>query len=95
MDFSAFFEPRTLAAFGVAAGALLGGFVSLAAELRRGGGVDQQEKTAPPQLDETALRTIVSEECEHVSRAVWLVERRLSERLRKLEIAAAAGAGAP
>ena len=95
MDFSLFLRPEMITALSVSLGALLGGVVAVIAEFRR----PDTKKTLERQEEEydraraaetEAFSELVREECEHVNRSVWIVEKRLAGRLHGIETRIAA-----
>jgi hypothetical protein len=75
---------EVVTAVGVGFGALMGGLSALIKELR-----DHNEKSKA--ADETAeaeppdLQTTIDAEFQHLGRTIWIVEKRLSDRLQRLE----------
>jgi hypothetical protein len=83
-------------AFSVFLGALFGGIVAVMAELRKPEphslgrapdtpGADKDDEDAVK-----ALTVVVREEADHINRTIWIVEKKLSDHLHRLEIALAA-----
>lgn len=95
MDFSALLRPEMITALSVSLGALLGGVVAVVAEFRKPEKVaKEKEKEAEAKaavaesLSETkikALSAVIREECDHVNRSVWIVEKKLGDRLHDIE----------
>lgn len=97
MDFSALLRPEMITALSVSLGALLGGVVAVVAEIRRPEKAIQAAKEAageavreaadkqpkPPEPDK--ISRVVREECDHVNRSVWIVEKKLSDRMHAME----------
>ena len=92
MDFSALLRPEMITALSVSLGALLGGVVAVVAEIRN---PDKAERVARKAADK-AVRDregagsqevvgAIRDECDHVNRSVWIVEKKLADRLHALE----------
>jgi hypothetical protein len=83
-------------AFSVFLGALFGGIVAVIAELRKPE-LRRTARTAPASgldaEDEDALKALavlLREEADHTNRTIWIVEKKLSDHLHRVEIALAA-----
>jgi hypothetical protein len=92
MAIEIFLRPEMITAVSVSVGALIGGVVAIVSEFRRPGPHTRE------QGDETAMaprrgEPAAMEEFEHLNRSIWIVEKRLSDRLARVEgqIAALAG----
>lgn len=88
MGFEKLLTAEMITAFAVFVGALFGGVVAVVAEFRK------PIKTDPPDGDgveangEPTLRdvvTCVQEETDHVNRTLWVIEKKLSEQLHRIE----------
>lgn len=83
-----------LTALGVSSGALLGGVAALIGELRKpipGKG----EASALSALDTAGSEALLEAEVEYLSRTMWIIERRLSDQLLRIEAKLGASATPP
>jgi hypothetical protein len=89
MDFEAFLRPEMITALSVSLGALLGGVVAVISEIRKPhvGAREAEEAAEREAEDHRRILDAVREECDHVNRSVWIVEKKLSDRLHAIEVA--------
>ena len=86
MDFSTLLTAEMIAACGAFFASVLSGAIALVAELRR---------PLPPRADTIAesgatpdpFLAALAEECDHLNRTMWLIEKRLSDEIRRIELA--------
>lgn len=85
MDFSTLLTAEMIAACGAFFASVLSGAIALVAELRR---------PLPPPADTIGdagatpdpVLAALAEECDHLSRTMWLIEKRLSDEIRRIEV---------
>ncbi|TVQ56727.1 MAG: hypothetical protein EA355_06090 [Rhodobacteraceae bacterium] len=77
-------------AFSVFLGALFGGVVAVIAELRKPEPLRLRRAAADEDSAKPDLAPILREEAEHTNRTIWIVEKKLSEHLARIEVAVAA-----
>lgn len=87
-----------ITAFSVFLGALFGGVVAVVAELKKPerrdvDGSGPPGKAAGDDDPAEALATLVREESEHTNRTIWIVEKKLTDHLHRIELAIAAARG--
>jgi hypothetical protein len=103
MDFDLLLRPETITALSVSLGAVIGGVVAVVAEFRR-----PEPKDAAHAADQAAKRVeavgetkrlehslAIREECEHLNRSIWIVEKKLADRLTRIELQLSLLTGAP
>jgi hypothetical protein len=77
--------PEVLTAIGVSFGALFGGVAALIGELRKPSKKKRDEEDmAGKQAGDTSA-ALLEEEVEHLTRTMWIIERRLSDHLVRIE----------
>jgi hypothetical protein len=92
MVFETLLKPEMLTAMSVFLGALFAGVVAVIAELRKseseapGPRIREQGPVDP---DAEAVCACVRDEADHVARTVWIVEKKLSDHLHRIELAIA------
>ena len=92
MDFDALLRPEMITALSVSLGALLGGVVAVIAEIRH---PDKAERAARKAADravrerkDAGAQEVVAalrDECDHLNRSLWIVEKKLADRIHALE----------
>ena len=88
MDFSRFLTAEMITAFAVFIGALFGGVVAVIAEFRKpakakpGTESDGEHEIEPGTRE---IITCVQEETDHVNRTLWVIEKKISEQLHRIE----------
>ncbi len=94
MVFETLLKPEMLTAMSVFLGALFAGVVAVIAELRK----LEPKVHGPRMMDEPAVdpaaedvRACVREEADHIARTVWIVEKKLTDHLHRIEVAVARG----
>ena len=85
MDFERFLTPQVVSALSVGISALVGGVLALLHEFRRAPEDDAEATVEELGAVERRLSAQLREETDHIDRSVWIVERRLSERLATIE----------
>jgi hypothetical protein len=103
MDFESLLRPETITALSVSMGAVIGGIVAVIAEFRRPDSKDAADaahhvaKRVEAVGDAKRLENVVAvrEECAHLNRSIWIVEKKLSDRLMRIEAQLSVLAGAP
>lgn len=88
MGFEKLLTAEMITAFAVFVGALFGGVVAVVAEFRKPIKADPSESDTTDPQDEPTLRevvTCVQEETDHVNRTLWVIEKKLSEQLHRIE----------
>lgn len=97
MVFENLLKPEMLTAMSVFLGALFAGVVAVIAELRK----SEPETHGPRPRDDVpvdpdaeAVCACVRDEADHVARTVWIVEKKLSDHLHRIELAIATSGGA-
>lgn len=92
MGYERLLTPEMITAFAVFFGALFGGVVAVISELRK-----PPDTRQAPESDGSGggqslkdLMACVQEETDHVNRTLWVVEKKLSEQLHRIEKAIAA-----
>jgi hypothetical protein len=90
MDFSSFLRPEMITALSVSLGARLGGVVAVVAEIRKPEKTAKAAREAAGEAvreaaDAPRIIAAMREECDHVNRSVWIVEKKLADRLHALE----------
>ena len=76
--------PEVLTAIGVSVGAVFGGVAALIGELRKtASSHGEQEQAEKGSSDAGAA--LLEEEVEHLTRTMWIIERRLSDHLVRIE----------
>lgn len=83
MDSSPLPSAELIAAFGAFLGSVLSGAIALVAELRRPLPALDDDPVKRPTMSDEVLAAL-AEECDHLNRTIWLVEKRLSEEIRRL-----------
>ena len=91
MDFEALLRPETITAIAVSMGAVVGGVVAVIAEFRRPDSKDAlhhaaKRAEAVGDAKRTEYAMLLREECEHLNRSVWIVEKKLADRLTRIEV---------
>jgi hypothetical protein len=93
MGYERLLTPEMITAFAVFFGALFGGVVAVIAELRKPPDIkalaEENERAAGRTPED--LLTCLQEETDHVNRTLWVVEKKLSEHLHRIEKAILAG----
>jgi hypothetical protein len=96
MVFENLLKPEMLTAMSVFLGALFAGVVAVIAELRKSEPEPhgpRPKDEAPVDPDAAAVCACVREEADHVARTVWIVEKKLSDHLHRIELAIATSGG--
>ncbi len=94
MDFDLLLRPETITAVSVSMGAVIGGVVAVIAEFR-----SPNSKEAASAAHQAVKRVeavgeakrleqhlAIREECEHLNRSIWIVEKKISDRLTRIEL---------
>jgi hypothetical protein len=76
--------PEVLTAIGVSFGAVFGGVAALIGELRKPPRSHEDQKQAEKEASD-ASAALLEEEVEHLTRTMWIIERRLSDHLVRIE----------
>lgn len=84
MDSSSLLTAEVIAAFGAFFASVLSGAVALVAELRRPLPSRSDETEIAPAAPDQVLAAL-AEECDHLNRTLWMVEKRLSDEIRRVE----------
>lgn len=92
MGYERLLTPEMITAFAVFFGALFGGVVAVISELRKPPDTRQAPESEGAGSGQSLkdLMACVQEETDHVNRTLWLVEKKLSEQLHRIEKAIAA-----
>ena len=87
MDFDVLLTPQAISAASVAISALIGGVLALIGEFRGGGDAETGAASGAESLGEVERRLSeqLREETDHIDRSVWIIERKLAERLAAIE----------
>lgn len=79
--------PEIVTAISVSLGALLGGTAALIGEFRKPSSArERAEKAEAEAHDRDETVAAMAEEAGHLSRTMWVIERRLSDRLQRIEL---------
>jgi hypothetical protein len=84
MGLNEFLTPEVVTAIGVCFGALLGGLSALIKELRQPRQAVPEVLPPAPREDEPTV--LVEEGLQHLGRTMWIIEKRLSDRLQRIEL---------
>lgn len=90
MDYEQLLSAEMVTAFAVFLGALFGGIVAVIAELRKPTkpAADAPSPVTVVEATESGTRdviTAIEEETDHVNRTLWVIEKKLTEHLHRIE----------
>jgi hypothetical protein len=87
MGYERLLTAEMITAFAVFFGALFGGVVAVISELRKPPDIKKGQEAVDGVTDHSVkdLMNCVQEETDHVNRTLWVVEKKLSEHLHRIE----------
>lgn len=87
MGYDRLLTPEMITAFAVFFGALFGGVVAVIAELRKPPEAPKVPEVFEPEAVQgfKELIAAIQEETDHVNRTLWVIEKKLSEHLHRIE----------